>query len=110
MPVPAATGSLGLSLQWTPLAVVSNIWHVLDVPANSPAEAAGLLPYSDYILGTPEGALHGESGLGELVEDHIGRPLRLSSGGRRMLRRRLGWGRRRRGRSSSRRRGWSRGA
>jgi len=66
-----------LSLQWTPLAVVSNIWHVLDVPARSPAEAAGLLPYSDYILGTPEGVLHGESGLGELVEDHIGRPLRL---------------------------------
>jgi hypothetical protein len=47
------------------------------VPANSPADLAGLLPYSDYILGTPEGLLHGESGLGELVEDHIGRPLRL---------------------------------
>jgi hypothetical protein len=57
--------------------VVSNIWHVLDVPANSPADAAGLLPYSDYILGTPEGVLHGEGGLSELVEDHIGRPLRL---------------------------------
>lgn len=47
------------------------------MPANSPADAAGLLPYSDYILGTPEGILHGESGLGELIEDHIGRPLRL---------------------------------
>lgn len=47
------------------------------MPANSPADIAGLLPYSDYILGTPEGVLHGESGLGELVEDHIGRPLRL---------------------------------
>lgn len=57
--------------------MVSNIWHVLDVPANSPADAAGLLPYSDYILGTPEGVLHGEGGLSELVEDHIGRPLRL---------------------------------
>jgi hypothetical protein len=56
---------------------VSNIWHILDVPVNSPADLAGLLPYSDYILGTPEGVLHGESGLGELVEDHIGRPLRL---------------------------------
>ncbi|KIH90363.1 GRASP55/65 family protein [Sporothrix brasiliensis 5110] len=77
VPVPYDTASLGLSLQWTPLAVVSNIWHVLDVPARSPAEAAGLLPYSDYILGTPEGVLHGESGLSELVEDHIGRPLRL---------------------------------
>jgi hypothetical protein len=50
---------------------------VLDVPANSPADTAGLLPYSDYILGTPEGVLHGEGGLSELVEDHIGRPLRL---------------------------------
>ncbi|KAK4648502.1 uncharacterized protein QC761_110690 [Podospora bellae-mahoneyi] len=77
VPVPADTASLGLTLQWTPLSVVSNIWHVLDVPANSPADAAGLLPYSDYILGTPEGVLHGESGLSELVEDHIGRPLRL---------------------------------
>jgi hypothetical protein len=47
------------------------------VAANSPADIAGLLPYSDYILGTPEGVLHGEAGLGELVEDHIGRPLRL---------------------------------
>ncbi|KAK3310540.1 GRASP55/65 PDZ-like domain-containing protein [Chaetomium strumarium] len=77
IPVPADTASLGLTLQWTPLSVVSNIWHVLDVPANSPADVAGLLPYSDYILGTPEGVLHGEGGLSELVEDHIGRPLRL---------------------------------
>ncbi|KAK4230474.1 putative Golgi reassembly-stacking protein 1 [Podospora fimiseda] len=77
VPVPADTASLGLTLQWTPLSVVSNIWHVLDVPANSPADIAGLLPYSDYILGTPEGVLHGEGGLSELVEDHIGRPLRL---------------------------------
>lgn len=75
--MPADTASLGLTLQWTPLSVVSNIWHVLDVPPNSPADAAGLLPFSDYILGTPEGVLHGEGGLSELVEDHIGRPLRL---------------------------------
>lgn len=77
IPVPASSSSLGLSLQWTSLSTVSNIWHILDVPASSPADLAGLLPYSDYILGTPEGVLHGESGLGELVEDHIGRPLRL---------------------------------
>ncbi|KAF7913652.1 uncharacterized protein EAF01_000058 [Botrytis porri] len=77
IPVPSDTPSLGLTLQWTSLSTVSNIWHILDVPANSPADLAGLLPYSDYILGTPEGVLHGESGLGELVEDHIGRPLRL---------------------------------
>ncbi len=77
MAVSADTRSLGLTLQWTPLAVVSNIWHVLDVPGGSPADTAGLLPYGDYILGTPEGVLHGESGLSELVEDNIGRPLRL---------------------------------
>lgn len=77
VPVAADASSLGLTLQWTSLHVVSNIWHVLDVPANSPADLAGLLPYSDYILGSPEGVLHGESGLSEIVEDHIGRPLRL---------------------------------
>jgi hypothetical protein len=54
-----------------------NIWHVLDVGSGSPADLAGLLPYSDYILGTPDGTLHGEGGLGELVDDFIGRPLRL---------------------------------
>ncbi|KAI1465797.1 GRASP55/65 PDZ-like domain-containing protein [Daldinia caldariorum] len=77
VPVPPSTRSLGLSLQWTPLAVASNVWHVLDVAANSPADRAGLLPYSDYILGTPDGVLHGEGGLGELVDDYLERPLRL---------------------------------
>jgi hypothetical protein len=77
IPVPSSSPSLGLTLQYALLSTVSTIWHILDVPANSPADLAGLLPYSDYIIGTPEGILHGESGLGELVEDHIGRPLRL---------------------------------
>ncbi|KAK5990431.1 hypothetical protein PT974_08699 [Cladobotryum mycophilum] len=77
VPVPYDTASLGLSLQYSPLSLAANIWHVLDVAANSPADQAGLLPYGDYILGSPEGALHGEGALGELVEDHIGRPLRL---------------------------------
>ena len=77
IPIPAEAPSLGLSLQQSSLSTVSIIWHILDVPANSPADIAGLLPYSDYILGTPEGVLHGEAGLVELVEDHIGRPLRL---------------------------------
>lgn len=57
--------------------VASNIWHILDVPANSPADIAGLLPYSDYIIGSPDGVLLGENGLGELVESYIRRPLRL---------------------------------
>ncbi|KAG6002555.1 hypothetical protein E4U21_002979 [Claviceps maximensis] len=75
--VPPDTASLGLTLQYSPIALAANIWHVLDVAAKSPADQGGLLPYSDYILGSPEGSLQGESALGELVEDHIGRPLRL---------------------------------
>ncbi|KAF4123440.1 hypothetical protein GMORB2_6141 [Geosmithia morbida] len=77
IPVPVDTTSLGLSLQWAPIALAANVWHVLDVAPNSPADQAPLLPYSDYILGSPEGALNGEAALGELVEDFIGRPLRL---------------------------------
>ncbi len=75
--VPQDTASLGLSLQYAPIALAANIWHVLDVATGSPADQASLLPYSDYILGSPEGAMHGEGALGELVEDFIGRPLRL---------------------------------
>lgn len=65
---PDATG-LGLTLQWCPLTVTEDVWHILDVAPNSPADHAGLLPYGDYIIGTPEGIVRGESGLGELVED-----------------------------------------
>ncbi|KAK6361406.1 hypothetical protein TWF730_005137 [Orbilia blumenaviensis] len=59
------------------LGVAEDVWHVLDISSGSPAEVGGLLPYSDYIIGTPRGVVRGESGLGELVEDHIDRPLQL---------------------------------
>jgi len=75
--VPSSSISLGLTLQWCPVSTTEDIWHILDVAATSPADYAGLLPYSDYIIGTPEGLVRGESGLGELVEDHMDRPLRL---------------------------------
>lgn len=74
MAVPSEARSLGLSLQWQPLAVTDDVWHVLDVAPNSPADLAGLLPYGDYVIGSPEGLLKGESGLGELVEDVSGGP------------------------------------
>ncbi|KAI9846873.1 MAG: hypothetical protein M1837_003485 [Sclerophora amabilis] len=77
IPVPADPPTLGISLQWTPLSSTEDVWHILDVAPNSPADQAGLLPYADYIIGTPEGIVRGESGLGELVEDHISRPLDL---------------------------------
>ena len=49
--------------------MTEDVWHILDVTANSPADLAGLLPYGDYVIGSPEGLVRGESGLGELVED-----------------------------------------
>ncbi len=49
--------------------MTEDVWHILDVAPNSPADAAGLLPYGDYVIGSPEGLVRGESGLGELVED-----------------------------------------
>lgn len=71
--IPAEKPTLGVSLQWSPLAIAEDVWHILDVAPNSPADAAGLLPYGDYVIGSPEGLVRGESGLGELVED-VGGP------------------------------------
>jgi hypothetical protein len=77
IPVPQDQ-SLGLSLQLAPLSSTQNIWHILTVPSSlSPAYLAGLLPHSDYILGSPAGILRGESAFGELVEDHLNRSLVL---------------------------------
>ncbi|PGH04651.1 hypothetical protein AJ80_08485 [Polytolypa hystricis UAMH7299] len=78
IPVPASNPSLGLTIQHAPLSSSQHIWHVLDIPSPlSPAYVAGLLPHSDYILGTPSGTLRGEAALGELVEDHLNRSLVL---------------------------------
>ena len=57
--------------------MTEDVWHILEVTPHSPADNAGLLPYGDYIVGTPEGNVHGEGGLGELVEDYLSRSLRL---------------------------------
>jgi GRASP55/65 PDZ-like domain len=78
IPNPYPSSGLGLGLQYAPLSITSQIYHILTIPSPlSPAYLAGLLPHSDYILGSPSGLLHGESGLGELVEDYLGRELKL---------------------------------
>lgn len=78
IPIPHDAASLGLTLQLAPLNSTMNIWHVMEIPSPlSPAHEAGLLPYSDYILGTPSGTTTGEGALGELVEDHLNRSLTL---------------------------------
>ena len=78
VPVPHPPTTLGMTLQLAPLNSTHQIWHILQVPSSlSPAHLAGLLPHSDYILGSPSGTLRGESALGELVEDHLNRTLML---------------------------------
>jgi hypothetical protein len=64
------TEKLGVSLRWCPLTSSGNVYHVLEVHHSSPAEIAGFIPFSDYIIGSPEGTLSaGEGALGELVEE-----------------------------------------
>lgn len=75
--VPTPSPTLGITLQWTSISSTEDVWHILEVIPDSPADVAGLLPYGDYIVGTPEGNVHGEAGLGELVEDYLSRTLRL---------------------------------
>eukprot|EP00922_Rhytidocystis_sp_ex-Travisia-forbesii_P041443 GHVS01061905.1.p1 GENE.GHVS01061905.1~~GHVS01061905.1.p1 ORF type:complete len:481 (+),score=64.49 GHVS01061905.1:233-1675(+) len=51
--------------------------RVLDVFTNSPAALAGLVPYSDYILGTADIAFKDLDELIESVSTHVGRQLSL---------------------------------
>lgn len=66
---------LGVSLQYTPLDVADYVWHVLDVAPNSPAERAGLIAHSDYIVGGSGGLLAsgGEDLLSRVVAVHYSR-------------------------------------
>ncbi|KAI7865606.1 GRASP55/65 PDZ-like domain-containing protein, partial [Spinellus fusiger] len=54
-----------------------NVWHVLDIALNSPAEMAGIIPHSDYIIGSPHTVLKSEDDFYQLVEGYSGKPLRL---------------------------------
>ncbi|KAI9319513.1 GRASP55/65 PDZ-like domain-containing protein [Dichotomocladium elegans] len=54
-----------------------HVWHVLSVAANSPAEMAGIIPQTDYIIGSPHTVLAAEDDFYNLVEDHLGKPLSL---------------------------------
>lgn len=48
--------------------MTDNVWHILDVAANSPADLAGLLPYGDYVIGSFAGMMRGQNGLSDLIE------------------------------------------
>lgn len=43
------------------------VWHVVDVIPDSPAHAAGLVPRTDYIVGSPAQAFRAQGELNKLV-------------------------------------------
>ncbi|CAG8531282.1 14891_t:CDS:10 [Funneliformis caledonium] len=54
-----------------------NVWHILDVAVDSPAEMAGLVSMTDYVIGTPHATLRNESDFYDLIDVYLGKPLRL---------------------------------
>jgi len=54
-----------------------NIWHILKVYPNSPAERAGLQNETDYVIASPEALLHDQNAFSELIEQSIDNSVRL---------------------------------
>ncbi|KAM0789771.1 hypothetical protein ACM66B_006624 [Microbotryomycetes sp. NB124-2] len=69
---------LGLSLRLcNPQHALDQVWHVLEVLEGSPAQDAGLVPFTDYVIGAQKMVLRGEGDFYDVVESHIDKPLRL---------------------------------
>ncbi|KAL2729434.1 Golgi reassembly-stacking protein 2 [Vespula squamosa] len=70
-------GFLGISVRFCSFEGANeNVWHVLEVHPSSPAELAGLHPFTDYIIGA-DSILHESEDLFTLIEAHESRPLKL---------------------------------
>eukprot|EP00941_MAST-03F_sp_MAST-3F-sp1_P000937 g937.t1 len=69
-------GLLGITIRFDEFDDCTGL-HVLDVVQDSPAYAAGLVSYEDYILGTAREMLTMTSELAYVVEDHMYEPLGL---------------------------------
>ncbi|KAK3082952.1 hypothetical protein FSP39_009874 [Pinctada imbricata] len=70
-------GLLGVSIRFCSFEGANeNVWHILDVQPNSPADLAGLKTDTDYIIGA-DSVLHESEDLFTLIENHEGKPLRL---------------------------------
>lgn len=70
-------GLLGVSIRFCSFEGANeNVWHVLEVHPSSPAELAGLQPFTDYIIGA-DSILHESEDLFTLIEAHESRPLKL---------------------------------
>ncbi|XP_046860424.1 Golgi reassembly-stacking protein 2-like isoform X2 [Xenia sp. Carnegie-2017] len=70
-------GLLGVSIRFCSFEGANeNIWHVLEIQANSPADIAGFRPFTDYIIGA-DSILHETEDLFALIENFEGKPLKL---------------------------------
>ncbi|CAH4032044.1 Golgi reassembly-stacking protein 2 [Pieris brassicae] len=70
-------GLLGVSIRFCSFeGATENVWHILEVHPSSPAELAGLRPFSDYIIGA-DSIMHESEDLFTLIEAHEARPLKL---------------------------------
>jgi len=70
-------GLLGVSIRFCSFDGASdNVWHVLDVNPNSPADIAGLRPHTDYVIGADQ-VLHDTEDFFNLIEQHEGKALKL---------------------------------
>ncbi|KAL5006194.1 hypothetical protein ScPMuIL_017352 [Solemya velum] len=70
-------GLLGVSIRFCSFEGANeNVWHVLEVHPNSPADLAGLKTNHDYIIGA-DSVLHESEDLYTLIENHEGKPLKL---------------------------------
>ncbi|XP_031827898.2 Golgi reassembly-stacking protein 2 [Nomia melanderi] len=70
-------GLLGVSIRFCSFEGSNeNVWHVLEVHPSSPAEVAGLRPFTDYIIGA-DSVLHESEDLFTLIEAHESRTLNL---------------------------------
>ncbi|XP_052813292.1 Golgi reassembly-stacking protein 2-like [Mya arenaria] len=70
-------GLLGVSIRFCSFEGANeNVWHVLEVQPNSPADLAGLKSNTDYIIGA-DSILHESEDLFTLIESHESKPLKL---------------------------------
>ncbi|XP_060516775.1 Golgi reassembly-stacking protein 2 [Cylas formicarius] len=70
-------GHLGISIRFCSFETAKdNVWHILEVQPNSPADLAGLRPFSDYIISS-DSILHESEDLFNLIENHDGVSLKL---------------------------------
>jgi len=70
-------GLLGVSIRFCSFEGANeNVWHILEVQGNSPADLAGLKSDTDFVIGA-DSVLHESEDLFTLIESHEGKALKL---------------------------------